>query len=263
MDTGLRGTNALVTGGSSGIGLGIATVLAQEGVNLAIASRKPDQEAIRKLRDHGVRVVDIKADVSKEDQVRHMVGAAIEEFGALDSYVNNAAWTWHQSATKVTTEFLDNTLHTNLYGCIWTCREVAKHMVARRQGSIVIIGSTAAYTPQATETSYRVSKVGLMAYSEVLAVELAPFGIRVNMVIPGHFETRMTGGIDEDDLAMIRSQVPLRRFGNAAEVGFMVALLLSNRLASYTTGSSIIVDGGLHLRPLPSFSDEELIAINL
>lgn len=263
LDTGLRGTNALVTGGASGIGLGISTVLAQEGVNLAIASRNPDQTAIGKLREHGVRVVDIRADVSQEDQVERMVRAAIDQLGALDSYVNNAAWTWHQPATKVTTAFIENTMRTNLYACIWACREVATHMIARQKGSIVIIGSTAAYTPQATETSYRVSKVGLMAYKDVLAIELAPFGIRVNMVIPGHFVTRMTAGIDEEHLAMLHSEIPLRRSGTATEVGVMAAVLLSNRLASYTTGSSILVDGGLHLRPLPSFTDEELIALNI
>ena len=82
-------------------------MLAQEGVNLAIASRNPDQRAIARLREYGVEVVDIRADVSQEDQVQRMVRTAIEELGGLDSYVNNAAWTWHQPATKVTTEFLE------------------------------------------------------------------------------------------------------------------------------------------------------------
>jgi 3-oxoacyl-[acyl-carrier protein] reductase len=262
LDTGLKGTNALITGGASGIGLGIATVLAREGANLAIASRNPDQTAIAALRSYGVRVLDIKADVSKEDQVERMVRTAIEELGGLDAYVNNAAWTWHQPATKVTTEFLENTMRTNLYACIWSCREVARHMISRRQGSIVIIGSTAAYTPQATETSYRVSKVGLMAYKDVLAIELAPFGIRVNMVIPGYFPTRMTAGLEGEHEEMLFAEIPLRRAGDPTEVGVMAAMLLSDRLASYTTGTSVLVDGGLHLRPLPSFSDEELIALN-
>jgi NAD(P)-dependent dehydrogenase (short-subunit alcohol dehydrogenase family) len=83
------------------------------------------------------------------------------------------------------------------------------------------------------------------------------------MVIPGHFETRMTSGIDDEALEMLHAEIPLRRSGKPTEVGVMVALLLSERLASYTTGSSILVDGGLHLRPLPSFTDEELRELNM
>jgi 3-oxoacyl-[acyl-carrier protein] reductase len=232
-------------------------------MDLAIASRDPDREAIARLREYGIRVHRIEADVSVEAQVQRMVSSAVEVFGALDCYVNNAAWAWHEPITKLSTRGLANTMRTNLYACIWACREVAKHMIRRRQGSIAVVGSTAAFTPQATEASYRISKTGLMAYVEVLAGELAPFGIRANMVVPGHFTTRMTTGMSAHHTAMVRAQIPLRRVGEPEEVGNAVALLLSDGLAGYTTGSKIVVDGGLHLRPLPSFSDEELVALNL
>ncbi|MFH1009169.1 MAG: SDR family oxidoreductase [Candidatus Latescibacterota bacterium] len=261
MDTGLKGKNVLITGGSSGIGLGIASVLAQEGVNLAIASRNPDESAVKPLRDHGVEVTTIKADVSREDDVVNMVASAIATFGTLDGYVNNAAWTWHQPITQITLEAIENTLKTNLIGAILACREVSRHMIKNKSGAIVIIGSTAMYTPQATETLYRISKLGLTSMTQTLAVELAPFGIRVNAIIPGHFVTRMTGHIPDERIERLKQEIPLRRVGNVEEVGTMAAFFLSDKLSSYSTGSQVTVDGGLHLRPLP-LSDEELLALN-
>jgi len=262
MDTELKGTNALITGGSSGIGLGIATALAREGVNLAIASRHPDEEALRALQTHGVRVRAIPADVSKEDEVRRMVASAVEAFGALHAYVNNAAWSWHEPVTKLTARGLENTMRTNLFACFWACREVARHMIARRSGAICIVGSTAEFTPQGGEASYRASKLGLRGYMESLAVELAPFGVRVNMVVPGHFVTRLTAGVPADTLARLVEEIPLGRTGDPEEVGAMTAVLLSNRLTPYTTGAAVTVDGGLHLRPLKMLSREELASLN-
>lgn len=262
MDSGLRGKTALITGGSSGIGFGIARALACEGVSLAVASRNPDAAALEELRRTGVRVTGIPTDVSREEQVQAMVRRAIEEFGHLDLYVNNAAWTWHQPVTRLDTQSWMNTLNTNLSSCVWACREVARHMIECRQGSILIIGSTATYTPQYRELAYRISKTGLLTAMEILALELAPYGIRVNMIIPGHFVTRLTAGFVGEPLETLKRQVPLRRSGEVDEVGPAAVLLLSDKLSRYTTGASLLIDGGLHLHPLPILSDEEIAALN-
>jgi NAD(P)-dependent dehydrogenase (short-subunit alcohol dehydrogenase family) len=262
MNFDLRGKNALITGGASGIGLGIATVLAEEGVNLAIASRNPDTAAIAQLQAKGVKCLRISADVSKEDDVLRMVGEAVSGLGHLDFYVNNAAWTWHQPITKITSEAWYNTLNTNLSAAVWACREVAKHMISRRCGNIVIVGSTARHFPAFGETAYRVSKMGLKMLVENLVVELAPHGIRVNMVTPGHYKTRMTGNIPESIEAKLKTLIPLHRFGSPVEVGNAVAFLLSDRLSGYTVGADLVVDGGLTMNPLRFLSEEEILCLN-
>ena len=265
MDLQIAGKNALITGGSSGIGAGIAMALAEEGVDLAIASRNPDPKTIEQLRQRGVRVEAVSADVSREDQAVGMVERVIEKFGHLDFYVNNAAWTWHQPVTKIDSEAWCNTINTNLSGAVWVCRTISRHMIERRQGSIVIVGSTARFAPAYCETSYRISKIGLKVLMENLCIELSPFGIRVNMVTPGHFVTRMTGWdrLDKGKTETFRDTcIPMRRFGTCAEVGPAVTFLLSEKTSSYVTGAEIVVDGGLQHRPITVISDDEIQSLN-
>ena len=270
MDTGLKGKTALITGGGSGIGFGIAKTLAEEGVNLAIASRNPPSEAVEELKGSGIDAIAIKADVSNEDDVVNMVKSAIEHFGHLDMYVNNAAWTWHQPITQLTTESWWRTLNTNVSGCVWACREVSRHMIERKEGSILIIGSTAMFNPLYNETSYRVSKTGLNVFMEVLAVELILHGIRVNMIVPGGFDTRMvnennffTAETARGKVAdILFGEIPMRRLGKPEEVGPAAAFLLSDKLSSYITGATLVVDGGLKLRPLPLYTDQEILDMN-
>lgn len=265
MDTGLKGKNALITGGSTGIGFGIAKALAAEGVNLAVASRNPVDEAIEELKNKGVDAFSIKADVSEEKQVVNMVKTAIGKFGHLDLYINNSAWTWHEPITKLTTEAWMNTINTNLSACVWACREVSRHMIKRKQGSLLIVGSTAAFHPLWKETSYRCSKVGLKAFMEVLSLELVLYGIRVNMIIPGGFVTRLTTQNNffvSDTAKKIVHQTPMHRFGEPDECGPSAVLLLSDKLSSYTTGSVLVIDGGVSLSPFDIYADEEILKMN-
>ncbi len=263
MDAGLASHTALITGGASGIGLGIAKSLAAEGVNLAIASRNPDPQAVELLRGFGVDVLAIKADVSQEDQVVRMVARAVSHFGHLDHYVNNAAWEWHEPVTRITTEAWMNTINTNLSACVWACREVARHMVERRQGSILIVGSTASIHPLYKEGSYRVSKTGLMVYAEVLAIELAPYNIRVNTIIPGPFVTRITAAFFSGKKSeVLKKDVPLKRIGDPDEIGPAAVLLLSDKLSSYTTGAELVIDGGTRFRPHEMYTDAEILEMN-
>jgi NAD(P)-dependent dehydrogenase (short-subunit alcohol dehydrogenase family) len=263
METGLAGKTALITGGATGIGFGIARALANEGVNLAIASLDLDAANIAELLDTGVQVEPIECDLRKEDQVNAMVEKAISSLGHLDLYVNNAAWAWHQPVTKIDTESLLNTLETNLFACVWACREVSKQMISRRSGSILIIGSTAMLNPLFQESSYRISKASLPYYAEVLAIELAPFGIRVNTIVPGFHLTKLTtSALTREALEQILREIPLRRAGLPQDIGSQAVLLLSDKLSAYTTGAAVVIDGGLHLRPLPFYTDEQIAALN-
>ena len=262
MDTGLRGKTALITGGGSGIGRAIALALAAEGVDVAIASRKPDPKTVSEIESHGVKAVAIKADVSSEQQVVRMVQEAIRTLGRLDLYVNNAAWAWHEPITRLTAEAWRLTIDTNLSGAVFAGREVARHMIERRTGSILIVGSVAEFLRSYGETSYHITKTSLHVLTTALAVELAPFGIRVNILIPGHYPTRLTSGMPEDREHRLIRQIPMRRFGKPEELGPAAVLLLSDKLSPYTTGTQIVVDGGLSLHALAIIDDEDISGMN-
>lgn len=192
-----------------------------------------------------------------------MVAEAIGGLGHLDCYINNAAWTWHQPITRIDAESWHKTLDTNLSAAVWATRDVCQHMIARRSGSIVIIGSTVRFFPSYRETAYRVSKMGLKMLMQNLAIEMAPYGIRVNMVTPGHYQTRMTSGISERVEKTMLDIIPAHRFGDVAEVGNAVAFLLSDRLSGYTYGADIVIDGGLTLHPLSIYTQDEIKGFNL
>jgi NAD(P)-dependent dehydrogenase (short-subunit alcohol dehydrogenase family) len=249
-----------VTGGTTGIGLAIATALAREGVDIAIASRSNRPEAIDALRSAGVTAEWVRADVSREDEVVKMVASAREALGGLDLFVNNAAGTWHEPITRLTADAWSRTIATNLSACAFACREVSRLFIAQRHGAVLIVGSTAAHTPLYKESSYRVSKAGLKSLMEVIAIELAPFKIRVNLLTPGAFITELTMHLSTRQMG--GSMVPLRRPGEVTELGPAAVLLLSDKLSAYTTGVELLVDGGLHLRPLDLYTDDELAALN-
>jgi NAD(P)-dependent dehydrogenase (short-subunit alcohol dehydrogenase family) len=258
LKTGLAGKRALVTGGARGIGFAIASALAGDGVRLAIADLEPDPAAIEILHHLSGEAFGIQADVSLEAEATRMVETAAARLGGLDILVSNAGAAWHESVTKITAAAWHRTLDTNLGACVWASRAAARLMVAQRDGAMLIVGSTVRFCPAYREGAYRAAKVGLKAYMETLALELAPFGIRVNMLTPGHYPTRLTAGLAEEKADRLRHEIPLRRFGSPDELGPAALFLLSSRLSSYVTGAEIVVDGGLSLRALPLHSDEEI-----
>ncbi len=262
MDPQLEGKVGLVTGGTSGIGLAIAQALLAEGARVAVASRTIDAELVALLNKNGDRAIGIVADVGREDDVVRMVEETIGQLGRLDLFVNNAAQAEHQPITRIDTSTYRRILDTNLSACLWACREVAQHLVSRGSGSILVVGSTSMYTQGPTETVYRITKYGLKSIVESLAVELAPYHIRVNLLVPGHYRTRLTSAIPATVEKKLQQEIPLRRFGATSECGQAAVFLLSDALSSYTTGAELIVDGGLSLRPLFFGSDEALRSLN-
>ena len=262
LETGLRGRKALITGAGSGIGKAIAAALAAEGVDLAIADIRDRPEVIAGLRKTGVHVHFIRADVSQEDDVVRMVAEAAAALGGLDLYVNDAAGTWHEPLTKVTRAGFEKTMATNVAASVFASREVARIFIPQRRGSILAVCSTATVSAQPRETAYRASKAALKAHIEVAAVELAPFGIRVNLLTPGGTNTPFVGVALTEQRDRARREIPLRREAEPEELAPAAVFLLSDRLASYITGAELIVDGGLRLRPFFSGSDAELAALN-
>jgi 3-oxoacyl-[acyl-carrier protein] reductase len=262
LETGLKGKKALVTGGGTGIGKAIAIALAKEGVDVAVASRNPDPETIKEIESYGVKTVRLTTDVGKEEQVIKMVQDAIKGLGGLDLYINNSAAHWDEPVTKVTSSGWSNSIDTNLSACVWACRDISRHFIDQGHGSILIIGSVATWNPLFKETGYRVSKAGLVAYLGVLAVELAPFGIRVNMLTPGFFPTKVSAHLGGELLKKVLDGIPLRKAGKTEELAPPALMLLSDKLSPFTTGAEWVVDGGQTLRPLPFYTDKEVIGMN-
>ncbi len=262
MDSHLAGQRCLITGGTSGIGLGIARALAGEGVRLILAACDEHPEDLRSLRAAGAEACFLPVDLSTEAAAMDMARQALGHWGGLDLFVNNAARAFHEPVTGLSRQAFEATLNTNLAPCLWAGREIARHMVSRRSGSILIVGSTVEVVPAYREAAYRISKTGLRVYMETLAIELAPFGIRVNMLMPGFFQTRLTAAMDDHQRDKLLREIPLRRPGNTEDCGQAAAFLLSSRLSPYTTGAVLRVDGGLGLRPLPLLEDGDIAKLN-
>ncbi len=262
LNTELRGKRALVTGGTSGIGLAIAQALADEGADVAVASRNPVPEVVTDLESRGVRATGLVADVSKETSVRKMIDESIDTLGGLDLYVNNAARTIHQPVTQIDTESCQAIVNTNLLGCLWGCQAAAKYMIQCGGGAILIVGSTSMYTPGPTETVYRMTKTALKPLTVSLAIELAPHNIRANLLIPGYYRTRLTEGISPQIENALWDEIPLRRAGETRECANAAIFLLSDALSGYTTGAELLVDGGIAMRPLSFLSFDELKNLN-
>jgi NAD(P)-dependent dehydrogenase (short-subunit alcohol dehydrogenase family) len=248
MDTKLDTARALVTGGASGIGRAIAAALVREGAHVAVVDRaESDVGELRVRRELGTPEASVEA-----------VRGVVEQLGGLDLLVHCPAVARHEATTALTPRAWAETIESNLAACVWTCREVGRRLAQAGGGSILVIGSTAVYTPLAGEAAYRASKAALKAYVEVLALELAPFSVRVNLLTPGAFATGLTAGMSASRRAALEREIPLGREAVPDELTATALLLLSDALSPYTTGAEFVVDGGLRLRPMPFYDDDGL-----
>lgn len=248
---GLAGKAALVTGGASGIGRAIAESLGRAGARVLIADIEPATDAVDAVRAAGGTAEHVQVDLRRESDVDGMVQAAADRLGALDLFVNVAGRFYKEAVTELTSATWNDALATNATACALAARSVSRRMIERGGGAILVVGSTVVYAPAYEQAAYRASKAALRAYMETLAIELAPFGIRVNMLSPGPFPTGLVSGLPAEQREAAAREVPLgQREGVMDEIGHAALFLLSDRTASYITGADLPVDGGLHMRPL-------------
>lgn len=244
----LSGKRAIVTGGAMGIGYGIAARLSEAGAKVLIADK--DGTAAEKAASE-LNAIAIAVDVSDEAQVQAMVDKAATEFGGLDILVNNAGIYPRKPAMEETREEFERIIHTNLMGAYFCAKAAAKRMIEQGAGgSIINITSIDALHPSSVGLAfYDASKHGLWGFTKSLALELAPHNIRVNAIAPGGVATPGAGFGKAQDPALAAmmeaflAKIPMHRMADADEIG-KVALFLASDMASYMTGSQVIVDGG-------------------
>jgi 3-oxoacyl-[acyl-carrier protein] reductase len=244
----LRDKVAIITGSSRGIGRGIAERFAAEGARVVVNGRRIEtlEPVAKALCDNGAQAIAVAADVGLADDVQHLFDATVEAFGGVDVLVNNAAWASPNAHfLEMDEAHWDEVIRSNLKSIYLCCSRAAHLMVDQgRQGSIVNISSFAAARSHRQMAAYDATKGGMEAFTRAIALDLAPFGIRVNVVGPGaiHTDEFDTGG--EEARRRRGATVPLGRVGYPEDIAGAVAFLASDD-ASYITGQVIYVDGGM------------------
>ena len=239
----LNGKNALITGASGGIGKAIAETLHASGARLTISGTRmePLEELAKSLGD---RVHIISCDLSNGVEVENLSKGAQEKMGSVDILVNNAGITRDNLFLRMTDEDWAIVLEVNLTSTMKLCRGVLRGMMKSRWGRIVNIGSVVGSTGNPGQGNYAASKAALVGMSKSLANEVASRGITVNCIAPGFVKTAMTEKLNEKQQEAIKLQIPAGRMGEVSDIAF-AALYLASEEASYITGSTLHVNGGM------------------
>ena len=242
-----EGKTALVTGGGRGIGRAICLELAAQGANVIVNYRSNSAAAddtVTAIAAGGGQAIALQADVADESQVAALFKAATSQYGGLDILVNNAGITRDNIIMMMKPADFDIVQATNLRSCWLCCKAAARIMMRKRAGSIINITSVVGIAGNGGQSNYAASKAGIIGLSKSLAKELAPRSVRVNAVAPGFVETDMTADLSEELKEAALGAIPLGRMGDPADIAKAVAFLASAD-ASYITGQTLVVDGGM------------------
>lgn len=251
----LQGRRALVTGASSGIGKATAERLGREGASVCVnyyseRERQDAEQVVATIEGSGAQAFALAADVGDEDAVRQLVTQAAERFGGLDLLVNNAGIEKKVPVLEMSLDDWDAVMRTNLTGTFLCLREAGRVMAAAGGGVIVNISSVHEFIPWPGFAHYCASKGGMKLLMETAARELAPHKIRVVNIAPGAIATPINRSVLDDPQAKeaVEAEIPLGRMGNADEIAAAVVWVASDE-ASYVTGTTVLVDGGMSLYP--------------
>ncbi len=250
MYTELKGKSALVTGASSGIGRATAEALARSGVKVAVnyfQNEKGANEAVETIRKAGGEAIAIRADVRKKEEVMKLAEQAVAAFGPIDILVNNAgSLVGRERISQLSEELWTDVMDLNLKSAFLCSQAVAPSMIERRSGTIINVASIAGRNGGALGgIPYATAKGAMVTFTKSLAKEMALYGVRVNAVNPGVIETPFHEKFSTAEaMDNFRKMIPLGRTGAPSEIGDVVTFLASNS-ASYITGESIEVNGGM------------------
>lgn len=249
----LSGKVALITGGNSGIGLGMAEAVAQAGANVCIWGTNAGKNTAAKahLEKTGRKIVTFECDVGDEKAVEAAFQRTIDALGRVDGCFANAGVSGRgvSSFTEMASEEWHRVLRVNLDGAFYTMRAAAKHMVQRGGGgSIAGTASLAAISGAAKSEHYAATKGALISMARAMAVEFARYGIRTNSILPGWIETDMTANAigNEKFSGNVMPRIPMRRWGKGSDFGGIAVYLMSDA-SLYHTGDTFLIDGGYSL----------------
>ena len=243
----LGGKVALVTGASRGIGRAIALRLAGEGAKVAInyAGNTAKAEAVKaEIEQNGGEAILVQADVADSRAVEAMVAKVTEAFGQIDILVNNAGITRDGLLMRMKEEDFDAVVNINLKGVFHCTKTVSKLMMKKRSGRIINMASVVGIMGNAGQTNYAAAKAGVIGFSKSAAKELAARGITVNVVAPGFIDTDMTAAMTDKAKELTLTGIPMKKMGTPEDVSNAV-LFLASDCASYITGQTVNVDGGM------------------
>lgn len=242
----LNGKVVIITGGTRGIGKGIAIEAAKEGAILVLNYISDDKSAIEtqtEIRNMGAYCMLLKGDVSKKDVAKELVEKCIKECGKVDVLVNNAAISKIGLFMDATEEDYDYIMNTNFKSVFNMTRAVITHMLSRGSGNIINISSVWGENGASCEVLYSASKGAINSFTKALSKEVGLSGIRVNAVAPGVIETKMNGWMSTEERDELQEEISLGRFGTVEEIGKSVVFLASDE-SSYITGHILNVNGG-------------------
>lgn len=241
---------AIVTGASSGIGQAAAERLARDGVTVVAIARRRDR--LEELQARTPNIEPAPCDVTDHAALERIVDQTVLKFGRIDVLVNNAGFSYYERLVDSTLDHWRKTQAVNLEAMFVLAKLAVPHMIARRYGRIVNVSSVQALASEPAVGAYAASKGAINAWSRSLAVDLAEYGILVNVVAPGCIRTEMSviDGVDETITELFqewyvgRRKIPLARPGHSEEVANVIAFLSGDQ-CSYVTGHTLVVDGGL------------------
>jgi len=246
----LKGKVVIITGARRGMGKADALAFAKNGAKIVLAdiSQEECQLVVDEIKKTGGEAMAVKCDVTNEKEIEEMVRKTVESFGKVDIFVNNAGICQFKPFLEMTEEEWNKTLDVNLKGYFLCAKAAAKEMVKQKSGAIVNIASVVMGQMgkgMAGLAHYSASKGGIAALTKTLALELAPYNVRVNAIAPGAIDTPMAASAKADPkmLEMTLAMIPLHRMGKAEEIANTV-LFLTSDASSYITGSIVVVDGG-------------------
>ncbi len=243
----LNGKNALVTGGSRGIGRSIALALAKEGANVIInySSNPTAAEAvIQEIEALGVKGLAVKGNVASQEDVKDMLEKIEAVFDGVDILVNNAGITKDNLFIRMKEEEWDQVMDVNLKGVFLCTKAVTRKMIKQKFGKIINISSVVGVMGNAGQANYCASKAGVIGFTKSIAKELAGKNICVNAIAPGFIDTDMTAVLSDTVKDEMLKHIPLKRYGKPEDIANLV-VFLSSDASNYITGQVIQVDGGM------------------
>lgn len=243
----LEQKNVIITGGSRGIGKGIAEIFAAHGANVAFtynSSAEAAEALAKNLESKGVKAKAYQSDASDFEQAQQLATDVMADFGSIDVLINNAGITKDNLLMRMSEDDFNKVVQVNLNSVFNLTKAVLRPMLKQRHGSIINMSSVVGIKGNAGQANYAASKAGIIGFSKSVALELGSRNIRSNVIAPGFIETEMTAKLDEATVESWRQSIPLKRGGTPEDIANACVFLASD-MSSYITGQTLSVDGGM------------------